>query len=104
MAPLVRGCAGRAGSGNSVLHLPNPFFLLSLLDWLVLGGTLLFIVGYGTWRTRNAGSSLDGYLLGGRQANWWGIGLSIIATQASAITFLSTPGQAYADEIGRAHV
>ena len=70
---------------------------MSLLDWLVLGGTLLFIVGYGTWRTRNAGSSLDGYLLGGRQANWWGIGLSIIATQASAITFLSTPGQAYAD-------
>jgi len=70
---------------------------LSLLDWLVLGGTLLFIVGYGTWRTRQAGRTLDGYLLGGRQASWWGIGLSIIATQASAITFLSTPGQAYAD-------
>ena len=70
---------------------------MSLLDWLVLGGTLLFIVGYGTWRTRRAGASLDGYLLGGRQASWWGIGLSIIATQASAITFLSTPGQAYAD-------
>ncbi|WP_317128386.1 sodium:solute symporter family transporter [Hymenobacter radiodurans] len=60
-------------------------------------GTLLFIVGYGTWRTRTAGRTLDGYLLGGRQANWWGIGLSIIATQASAITFLSTPGQAYDD-------
>ncbi|MBC6612221.1 sodium:solute symporter [Hymenobacter sp. BT507] len=70
---------------------------MSLLDWLVLGGTLLFIVGYGTWRTRTAGRTLDGYLLGGRQASWWGIGLSIIATQASAITFLSTPGQAYAD-------
>ena len=70
---------------------------MSFLDWLVLGGTLLFIVGYGTWRTRRAGASLDGYLLGGRQASWWGIGLSIIATQASAITFLSTPGQAYAD-------
>ena len=70
---------------------------MSLLDWLVLGGTLLFIVGYGTWRTRQAGRTLDGYLLGGRQASWWGIGLSIIATQASAITFLSTPGQAYAD-------
>ncbi|MBW3129920.1 sodium:solute symporter [Hymenobacter profundi] len=70
---------------------------MSLLDWLVLGGTLLFIVGFGTWRTRTAGRTLDGYLLGGRQASWWGIGLSIIATQASAITFLSTPGQAYAD-------
>lgn len=70
---------------------------MSLLDWLVLSGTLLFIVGYGTWRTRTAGRTLDGYLLGGRQASWWGIGLSIIATQASAITFLSTPGQAYAD-------
>ena len=55
---------------------------MSALDWLVLGGTLLFIVGYGTWRTRKAGRTLDGYLLGGRQANWWGIGLSIIATQA----------------------
>ncbi|MCB2377704.1 sodium:solute symporter [Hymenobacter sp. BT635] len=69
---------------------------MSLLDWLVLGGTLLFIVGYGTWRTRGS-RTLDAYLLGGRQANWWGIGLSIVATQASAITFLSTPGQAYDD-------
>ncbi|MET4106772.1 sodium:solute symporter [Hymenobacter sp. UYP22] len=70
---------------------------MSGLDWLILGGTLLFIVGYGTWRTRRAGESLDGYLLGGRQASWWAIGLSIMATQASAITFLSTPGQAYDD-------
>ncbi|WP_375434751.1 sodium:solute symporter [uncultured Hymenobacter sp.] len=70
---------------------------MSLLDWLVLGGTLLFIVGYGTWRTRRAGQTMDSYLLGDRQAQWWGIGLSIIATQASAITFLSTPGQAYDD-------
>ncbi|TGE25447.1 sodium:solute symporter [Hymenobacter aquaticus] len=69
---------------------------MSLLDWLVLGGTLLFIVGYGTWRTRGS-RTLDAYLLGSRQANWWGIGLSIVATQASAITFLSTPGQAYDD-------
>ncbi|TGE16789.1 sodium:solute symporter [Hymenobacter elongatus] len=69
---------------------------MSLLDWLVLGSTLFFIVGYGTWRTRGS-RTLDAYLLGGRQASWWGIGLSIIATQASAITFLSTPGQAYDD-------
>ncbi|MBT9394338.1 sodium:solute symporter [Hymenobacter sp. NST-14] len=70
---------------------------MSGLDWLILGGTLLFIVGFGTWRTRRAGDSLDGYLLGGRQASWWAVGLSIMATQASAITFLSTPGQAYDD-------
>ncbi|RTQ46206.1 sodium:solute symporter [Hymenobacter gummosus] len=70
---------------------------MSPLDWAVLIGTLLFIIGYGTWRTRKAGRSLDGYLLGGRQTRWWGVGLSIIATQASAVTFLSTPGQAYAD-------
>ncbi|RAK65953.1 sodium:solute symporter [Hymenobacter edaphi] len=70
---------------------------MSALDWAVLTGALLFIIGYGTWRTRRAGHSLDGYLLGGRQTRWWGVGLSIIATQASAVTFLSTPGQAYAD-------
>ncbi|MCC3158355.1 sodium:solute symporter [Hymenobacter sp. 15J16-1T3B] len=70
---------------------------MSALDWAVLCGALLFIIGYGTWRTRRAGHSLDGYLLGGRQTRWWGVGLSIIATQASAVTFLSTPGQAYAD-------
>ncbi|WP_022823197.1 sodium:solute symporter [Hymenobacter norwichensis] len=70
---------------------------MSFLDWLVLGGTLLFIVGYGTWRTRRADHTMDSYHLGDRQAQWWGIGLSIIATQASAITFLSTPGQAYDD-------
>lgn len=70
---------------------------MSFLDWLVLGATLLFIVGYGTWRTRRAGQTMDSYHLGDRQAQWWGIGLSIVATQASAITFLSTPGQAYDD-------
>ncbi|WP_324671722.1 sodium:solute symporter [Hymenobacter sp. GOD-10R] len=69
---------------------------MSLLDWLVLGVTLLFIVGYGTWRTRGS-SDLNSYLLGNREAQWWGIGLSIVATQASAITFLSVPGQAYDD-------
>jgi len=69
---------------------------VSPLDWLVLAGTLLFIIGYGTWRTRGS-RDLDAYLLGNRQGRWWGIGLSIIATQASAVTFLSTPGQAYDD-------
>lgn len=59
-------------------------------------GTLLFIVAYGVWKTRNV-SSVRSYLLGDRDLPWYTIGLSVMATQASAITFLSTPGQAYDD-------
>ncbi|MEM1324230.1 MAG: sodium:solute symporter [Bacteroidota bacterium] len=66
------------------------------LDWTVLVGTLLFIVTYGIWKTRNV-KNVESYLLGDRDLKWWTIGLSIMATQASAITFLSTPGQAYDD-------
>ena len=66
------------------------------LDWTVMLGTLLAIVAYGVWKTR-AVNSTESYLLGDRDLPWWTIGLSIMATQASAITFLSTPGQAYAD-------
>jgi len=70
-----------------------------LIDWIVLGGTLLFIVIYGAWRTRESKSVKD-YIGGGQQARWWTIGLSVMATQASAITFLSTPGQAFHDGMG----
>jgi Na+/proline symporter len=69
---------------------------MTALDWAVLGGTLLFIVAYGIWRTRASATSAD-YFLGGSQDRWPTIGLSVMATQASAITFLSTPGQAYED-------
>lgn len=69
------------------------------LDWTVLLGTLGFIVGYGVWKTRHTSTS-EGYLRGGDDARWWGVGLSVMATQASAITFLSTPGQGYADGMG----
>ncbi|MEN8788725.1 MAG: sodium:solute symporter [Flavobacteriaceae bacterium] len=72
---------------------------MSILDWSVLTGTLLFIVGYGVWRTRGS-KNVDDYILGGKQAKWWTIGLSVMATQASAITFLSTPGQAFHDGMG----
>ncbi|HVG39575.1 MAG TPA: sodium:solute symporter [Pyrinomonadaceae bacterium] len=69
---------------------------MKLLDWLVLVGFILFIVVYGVWKGRR-NSDLDGYLLADRRMRWYTVALSIMATQASAITFLSTPGQAYAD-------
>jgi Na+/proline symporter len=72
---------------------------LSNLDWLVLFGTLGFIVLYGIWRTRKDNSQ-DNYLRGGSDTRWWGVGLSVMATQASAVTFLSTPGQGYLDGMG----
>lgn len=69
---------------------------MNTLDWFVLFGTLLLIVAYGAWKTRGA-KSMQSYLLGNNSLPWWGVGLSIMATQASAITFLSTTGQAYED-------
>ena len=69
------------------------------IDWIILVSTLLLIVIYGTIKTRGAKSSAD-YIKAGNQAKWWTIGLSVMATQASAITFLSTPGQAFHDGIG----
>ena len=83
-------------SGNDWFNvwLNNRIFM-STLDWLVLFLTLLFISIYGVYKTRGK-QSLETYLKG-NTANWWTIGLSIMATQASAITFLSTPGQAYED-------
>ncbi|MGB0863009.1 MAG: sodium:solute symporter [Saprospiraceae bacterium] len=72
---------------------------MSALDWIVMLGTLFGIVGYGVWKTRDT-TNVQDYLLGKRELKWWTIGLSIMATQASAITFLSTPGQAYEEGMG----
>ncbi|PQB04526.1 sodium:solute symporter [Aureitalea marina] len=72
---------------------------MELIDWIVLGATLLFIVLYGTYKSRGSKDVTD-YLKGGNKAKWWTIGLSVMATQASAITFLSTPGQAFHDGMG----
>ncbi len=69
------------------------------IDWIVLIGTLSFIVLYGTYKTRGNKNVTD-YLKGGSDSHWWTIGLSVMATQASAITFLSTPGQAFHDGMG----
>ncbi|MFK8045830.1 MAG: sodium:solute symporter [Crocinitomicaceae bacterium] len=72
---------------------------MSGIDWTVLAMTLLAIVLYGTWKTRK-NKNLESYLKGNNSENWATIGLSIMATQASAITFLSTPGQAYESGMG----
>lgn len=72
---------------------------MQTLDWIVLIGTLSAIVGYGTWKTRGSKNVQD-YVRGGNSSRWWTIGLSVMATQASAITFLSTPGQAFHDGLG----
>lgn len=67
---------------------------MSVIDWIVLFTTLFGIVAYGTWKTRQ-NQGLNDYLRGGNEMNWFTIGLSVMATQASAITFLSAPGLGY---------
>lgn len=69
---------------------------MSGIDWIVLSFTILFIVVYGIWKSRGS-KNIEGYLLGDRSLPWYNVGLSVMATQASAITFLSAPGLAYAD-------
>ncbi|MGB3079235.1 MAG: sodium:solute symporter [Saprospiraceae bacterium] len=72
---------------------------MSVLDWIVLIGSTAFIVIFGIWKTRK-NKNIEGYLQGNHSAHWWTVGLSVMATQASAITFLSTPGQAYSEGMG----
>ncbi len=72
---------------------------MGALDWIILAGTLLFIVVYGVWKTKGS-QNVEDYVRGRKESKWWTIGLSVMATQASAITFLSTPGQAFHDGMG----
>ncbi len=72
---------------------------LHLVDWIILSVTLISIVSYGTYVTRKNENVTD-YIKGGSDSKWWTIGLSVMATQASAITFLSTPGQAFHSGMG----
>ena len=72
---------------------------MTAIDWFILVSTLGGIVGYGVWKNRT-NATIDDYLKGGNSARWWTVGLSVMATQASAITFLSTPGQAFHDGMG----
>src|SRR5260370_1909567 len=69
---------------------------MSTLDWIVLFGWIAFLVGYGLWRGRGS-ENVSQYLLAGKTMPWYAMGLSIMATQASAITFISTTGQGYID-------
>lgn len=69
---------------------------MSVLDWFVLLASLFGIVAYGSWKTRK-NTSMREYFVGDSSMRWWHVGLSVMATQASAITFLSLPGQAYMD-------
>ncbi len=72
---------------------------MKVIDWLILAGTLFSIVAYGVWKTKGS-KNVNDYVKGGNETKWWTIGLSVMATQASAITFLSTPGQAFHDGMG----
>lgn len=72
---------------------------MNSLDVVVLFGTLIFIVAFGVWKTRGQ-NNVESYLLGGKSMKWGTIGLSVMATQASAITFISTPGQGFESGLG----
>ena len=65
-------------------------------DLLIVAAFLVYIVWDGVRRARDS-KDAEGYMLAGRRMRWWAMGLSVMATQASAVTFLSTPGQGYAD-------
>jgi SSS family transporter len=66
------------------------------IDWVVLSGWLIFLISYGLWRGRGS-DTVNQFLLAGKTMPWYAMGLSIMATQASAITFISTTGQSYSD-------
>ena len=83
----------------TVVLVLNAVYIMAQLDWIILIGTLLFIVSYGAYKTKGSKNVTD-YIKGGSEAKWWTIGLSVMATQASAITFLSTPGQAFHSGMG----
>jgi len=83
-----------------LLHFTHPtLFLMHTIDWTILVAILAAIVGYGVWKSRGIHDT-HSFLVGDKNLKWWTIGLSVMATQASAITFLSTPGQAYEEGMG----
>lgn len=96
MDDLACYCIGFSTILDTYIKFSNTPLSMSWIDWLVLFGTLLLIVLYGI--IRSSGSrNLGDYFLGNYSLKWWHVGISVMATQASAITFISTPGQAYED-------
>jgi len=93
VVPAGDRLAGRIGRVILFIH-QNIF--MSVLDWIVLSVTLAAIILYGVWKSRGH-KNIDGYFLGNQSMPWYIVLLSIIGTQASAITFISAPGQAYTD-------
>src|SRR5687768_218518 len=96
MDRLVYFHPGRDDCANHCISCINCGLFMKTIDWVVLLLTILFIVAYGTIKTRKT-ETMEGFLKGDNTLKWWMMGISIMATQASAITFLSTPGQAIED-------
>src|SRR5690606_18226657 len=95
LASILYCCRGLViGVHSFHVFIYHLLFFMSTVDWIVLFITLLSIVLYGLYKSRNI-KNIDGYLLGNRSLPWYTVGLSVMATQASAITFLSAPGLAY---------
>src|SRR2546423_1488111 len=96
MAPRVHGGADLSRlRDRRVLHIYSGLCMRTL-DWMVLVGSLVFIVTYGLFKSRGA-STVNKYLLAGKTMPWYAMALSIMATQAGAVTFISTTGQSYVD-------
>ena len=94
--PAVGGSSSK-GPGREPQSSPRAVGrAMSLVDWIVLCVTLGLVVLYGLWRSRGS-NGVDHYLLAGRTMPWYAMALSIMATQASAVTFISTTGQSYVD-------
>src|SRR5258708_23176330 len=97
MAASLRGRSGLSlRSYPVVLHHDQGVCAMRTLDWIVLVCWLIFTVCFGLYRARGS-STMRQYLLAGKTMPWYAMALSIMATQASAITFISTTGQSYVD-------
>lgn len=99
MAPALHLSVELSSRAIDHLLFHHDLLRMSAIDWIVLFGTLLTIAGLGVWKTRQRQSAND-YLRGGNSMNWFTIGLSVMATQASAITFLSAPGLGFEKGLG----
>src|SRR5580658_3732162 len=96
MAAGLRGRADLSGRGHLRLLPVHASIPMRPLDWIVLVASLVSIIAYGLYRGRGS-NTVDRYLLAGKSMPWYAMALSIMATQASAITFISTTGQSYVD-------